>query len=61
MTDQALCKDLNETMAIGNAIEVIADRTDTDIPDVINALTGIAFDEEDAGKLKRYHQEWTEG
>ncbi len=36
-----------------DAIMVIADITETlDIEELIDALTGYAFDEEDAGKLK---------
>ena len=40
---------------IGDAVEKFHDLTETDIPDIVDALTGIAWDEEDAGQIKAYH------
>ena len=46
---------LNHLILIGNAVEKIHELTETDIPDIVDALTGIAWDEEDAGQIKAYH------
>ena len=45
---------LNQLDAISDAIEVIAERTETDRQEIIDALTGCCWDEEDAGELKFY-------
>lgn len=49
--------ELNKLIRIGDAIEVIATETDALIPDIVNALIGIAFSEEDALEVKQYHTE----
>lgn len=46
---------LNHLILIGDAVEKIHELTETDIPDIVDALTGIAWDEEDAGQIKAYH------
>jgi hypothetical protein len=46
---------LNHLILIGDAVEKIHELTNTDIPDIVDALTGVAWDEEDAGQIKAYH------
>lgn len=46
---------LNHLILIGDAVEKIHVLTETDIPDIVDSLTGIAWDQEDAGQLKAYH------
>ncbi len=46
---------LNHLILIGDAVEKIHELTETDIPDIVDALTGVAWDEEDAGRIKAYH------
>lgn len=38
---------------LASRVETIARMTDTDASDVIESLIGVAWDEEDAGTLKR--------
>ena len=45
---------LNHLILIGDAVEKIHELTEADIPDIVDALTGIAWDEEDAGQIKAY-------
>lgn len=46
---------LDHLILIGDAVEKIHELTETHIPDIVDALTGIAWDEEDAGQIKAYH------
>lgn len=46
---------LNDVILIGDAIYRIAERTDTPIPEIIDALTGICWDDGGAEKLRHYH------
>lgn len=48
---------LNHLTLIADAIEKIHLITDTDIPDIVDALIGVAFSEEVAGQIKDYHRE----
>lgn len=50
---------LNHLILIADAVEEIHILTDTDIPDIVNALTGTAWDEEDAVQIKAYFSEIT--
>lgn len=43
---------LNDIEAISTAVEDIAMRTDTKMSEIIDVLTGVCWDEEDAGELK---------
>ena len=43
---------LNQTILIGNAIEQIHELTEANIMDIVDALTGIAWDEEEARQIK---------
>jgi len=41
-----------------DAVERISDATETDdIPAIVNALIGIAWDDEEASQIKKYHSE----
>ena len=47
---------LNQFILVADAIEKINDVTGTDnIEEIVDALTGVAFSEEEAGQIKRYH------
>ena len=49
---------LNHLILVADAVERISEITETnDIPAIVDALTGIAWDEEDAGQIKTYHNE----
>lgn len=49
---------LNHIIIAGDAVERISEITGTnDIPAIVDALIGIAWDEEDANEIKRYHSE----
>ena len=48
---------LNKLIRIGDAVELISEQTDSTIPDIIEGLTGICWDEEDAGRITDYHSE----
>ena len=48
---------LNKLIRLGDAIETIANETDSTIPELVEGLIGICWDEEDAGQLKAYHQQ----
>jgi len=48
---------LNKLVCVGDAVERLAELTDTTIPEIVEALTGVCFDEEEAGQIKRYHQD----
>jgi 2-methylisocitrate lyase-like PEP mutase family enzyme len=49
---------LNHLILVADAIERISEITETnDIPTIVDALTGIAWDEEEAGEIKAYHNE----
>ena len=48
---------LNELMRIGNAIAEISDATHIhDEEAIIDALIGVAWDEEDAGQLRNHYK-----
>ena len=47
--------EMREIILVADAIEKITELTDTTIPEVVDALTGLCFDEESAGDIKRYH------
>lgn len=48
---------LNELLRIGNAISDISDATHIhDEEAIIDALLGVAWDEEDAGRLRTYYK-----
>lgn len=53
---------LLQIVRVGNAIEDIVNTCDCTIPEIIDALTGIALSEEEAGLLLEYHrldeEEW---
>lgn len=47
---------LNHLILVADAVERISEITETnDIPEIVDALVGIAWDEEDAGQIKAYH------
>lgn len=46
---------LNELILISDLVERLSEITDTCIPDVVGALTGVCWDEEDAERIKDYH------
>lgn len=49
---------LNELIIVGDAVERISVITATyDIPAIVDALIGIAWDEEVAAQIKAYHNE----
>jgi hypothetical protein len=49
---------LNHLILVADAVERISEITETDdIPAIVDALVGIAWDEEDAGQIKAYHNE----
>lgn len=49
---------LNELILVADAVERISKITETDdIPAIVDALVGLAWDEEDAGQIKAYHRE----
>ena len=49
---------LNHLILVADAVERISEITETnDIPAIVDALTGIAWDEEGAGQIKSYHNE----
>jgi 2-methylisocitrate lyase-like PEP mutase family enzyme len=49
---------LNHLILVADAVERISEITETnDIPAIVDALTGIAWDEKDAGQIKTYHNE----
>jgi 2-methylisocitrate lyase-like PEP mutase family enzyme len=46
---------LNHLILVADAVERISEITETnDIPAIVDALTGIAWDEEGAGQIKSY-------
>jgi 2-methylisocitrate lyase-like PEP mutase family enzyme len=46
---------LNHLILVADAVERISEITETnDIPAIVDALTGIAWDEEVAGQIKTY-------
>ena len=44
---------LNELLILESALNQIADVTDTEVSEIIDALIGVAWDEENAGQIKR--------
>lgn len=44
---------LNELLLLESALNTVADVTETEVSVIIDALVGIAWDEEDAGRIKR--------
>lgn len=48
---------LNKLDRIGNAIIDIQESTDTEFDEIVDALIGVAFDEEDAGEIKFWASE----
>jgi 2-methylisocitrate lyase-like PEP mutase family enzyme len=49
---------LNRLILVADAVERISNITATDnIPAIVDALVGIAWDEEDARQIKAYHNE----
>ena len=46
---------LNKLVKLGMAVEVICNETEESIQDIIDALTGICWSEEEASQLKAYH------
>lgn len=47
---------INRLILIAEAVERISTLTQTnDIPSIVDALTGVAWDEEDASEIKAYH------
>jgi hypothetical protein len=48
---------LNKLIRIGDALEVVADQTNTHAKELVDALIGVAFCEEDAADLKNYLKE----
>lgn len=46
---------LNKIILIGDLVERLSEYTDTDILDIVDALTGLCWDEEDAGNIRYYH------
>ena len=46
---------LNHLILIGDAVEKIHMLTETHIPDIVDALTGVAWNQEEADKIKDYH------
>lgn len=46
---------LNKLILIGDLVERLSELTDTYIPDIVETLTGVCWDEEDAGRIKDYH------
>jgi 2-methylisocitrate lyase-like PEP mutase family enzyme len=49
---------LNHLILVADAVERISEITETnDIPAIVDALTGIAWGEEEAGEIKAYHNE----
>lgn len=47
----------NIVRRVAEAIELIVELTDSDITETIDALTGTALSEEDAGEIKAYLHE----
>jgi hypothetical protein len=46
----------NKLVLVADAVERISDITETDdIEAIVNALIGVAWDEEEASKIKQYH------
>ena len=45
---------LNHLITVADAMERIAETQDTTMVEIIDALVGVCFDEEEAGQLKRY-------
>ena len=49
---------LNHLILVADAVGRISEITEThDIPAIVDALTGIAWDEEEAGQIKTYHND----
>lgn len=49
---------LNDLILVADAVERISKLTETnDIPAIVDALAGLAWDDEDAGKILAYHNE----
>ena len=46
---------LNDLIQIGDTVERLSEFTNTTIPDLVDALTGLAWNEEEAELLKEYH------
>jgi len=45
---------LNTLIVLGQGIEKIAHATGCKLTEIIDALTGIAWDEEDAGRIREF-------
>ena len=46
----------NKLVLVADAVERISDITGTDdIPAIVDALIGVAWDEEEASEIKQYH------
>jgi hypothetical protein len=46
----------NKLVLVADAVERISDITETDdIEAIVNALIGVAWDDEEASKIKQYH------
>jgi len=41
-------------------LEHVADSQDTPLLEILDALIGVCFDEEEAGKIKNYFNYWAE-
>ena len=48
-------KSLKSLYLLADAVERISEITETNIPDIVDALIGVAWDEEDASEIKQYH------
>ena len=46
--------DIRNLCKIVTGLEHLADVQDTCIPDIVDALIGVCFDEEEAGEIKAY-------
>jgi len=46
---------LNKLILLSDLVERLSEITDTTIPEVVDALEGVCWDEEDSGRIKEYH------